>query len=331
MNKFLFLFLFSIFTFAQVSVSSRHVGGLKKIKTEEFSKIKNTKTIFVLSDVYTTNEYNQMLTDTWTFTPYEVVKIDDFDLTKYDFDKTSFVLLGGHTIDVTLKSGSIVTKYFTYVDLFMFNKNKKNKEIEKYKAKSVKKQKKYFLFTENREEFARFYLLPNHELLLDLFKGNTSFPIFRIPGFFNYKLGFLKNYFQFINNKMINNESYWFYQNSSTSEFKQLKTKKLYVPSYIITHLSGDDEEKINSKLEDYFKDYDYKYELIDDDVLNKKILEGEEFYYLRYARVNTERFLQVINSKTGEIVYANYITGMAIKLKPKHIKELSKDISKSK
>jgi len=331
MRYILFFLFFSSFAFTQVSVSSQHVGGLKPIKKEDFSRFKNTKTIFILSEVFTHDEYKEVLSESWTLTPYELVNKNDVNLENYDLEKTSFALLGGHIVNIQKSSGLSFNKYFTYVDFFMFDKEKKLKEIEEYKKKSNKRKENYDLLAAKRENFARFYLLPNNELLKSLFIGNISFEIYKKPSFFNYKLGFLKNYFQFINDKMTKNESYWFYQNSSTLEFKQLKSKTLYVPSYVITHLSGEDEDSKNAKLEDYFKDYEYKYELMDDDVLNKKILEGEEFYYLRYARVNTERFLQVVNSKNGNIVYANYITGMSVSLKPKHIKELSKDISKAK
>lgn len=325
------LMLFTTFSFAQVSISARHIGNLKKIDQEDFTKFKNTKTIFILSEVYTIQDYNKILSEAWKITPFEVIYIKDLNLGDYDLSKTSFSLIGGHIINIQKSSGSSYNKYYTYIDFFMFNKEKKLKEFKEYEKKSDKKKQKHDLLAENREEFARLYLLPNDELLLSLFRGDVSFEIYKKPSFYNYKLGFLKNYFQFINNKMAKNESYWFYQNSSTSEFKELKTKTLYIPSYIITHLSGDDEESKNAKLEDFFKDYDYKYELLNDDIINQKILANEEFYYLRYARVNGERFIQVVNSKNGNIVYANYVTGLSISLKPKHIKEISKEISKAK
>lgn len=75
---------------------------------------------------------------------------------------------------------------------------------------------------------------------------------------------------------------------------------------------------------------YNYKYEVISDEELNNKILNNEELYYLRYVRMNAERFLQVVNSKTGEIIYRNYITGMSYNIKSKDIKELNDKIKKA-
>ena len=63
---------------------------------------------------------------------------------------------------------------------------------------------------------------------------------------------------------------------------------------------------------------------------MNNKILNNEELYYLRYVRMNAERFLQVVNSKTGEIIYRNYITGMSYNIKSKDIKELNDKIKKA-
>jgi hypothetical protein len=325
------LFILTSFSVqSQVSISSEHYGRLKNIKKEEFARFKKTKTIFILSNVFTVEEYTKVISDSWTITPFEIVNIKDVDLSNYDLEKTSFALLGAQIVNIQKSSGMNYNKYFTYFDFFIYERDKKKKEIEKYKNMSDNKKEKYNILNYYKDNFARFYLLPNSDLLLSLYNGDASFDIFSKESFYNYKLGFLKNYFQFINNKMDKNESYWFYQNTTTSEFKELKSKTLYIPSYISEHLSGDDKMYTKSIFEELFADYEYKYEFIEDNILNQKILAGEEFYYLRYARVNTERFLQVVNSKNGEIIYADYITGLSVSLKPKHIKELSKAVSKS-
>jgi hypothetical protein len=331
------LILFSSSISSQISISASHVGRLKEIKQEDFNKFKKTKTIFLLSNIYSNEEYDQVLKSSWNITDYEIISFKDFDINNYSLEKNSFAVLGGHIVEFQTKNG-LFRKYFTYVEFFMFDEKDKLKEVNKFKEMSQKKKDKYDILEKNRLNFARFYLLPTNDYLMDCInlKGidYLSNRTFNEDVFYNYKLGFLKNYFQFINNKISNSENYWFYQeNSHTKKLVDLKTKTLYVPAYLIKHLVRDENnnEKVDEKLEDYFKDYSYKYELIEDDVVNTKILNNEEFYYLRYARVNSERFIQIVNSKTGEIVYTNYITGMSIRLKPKHIEEISKTISKSK
>ena len=335
---FLFILLFVMsLNFAQVSVSASHVGRLKEIKQEDFDKFKKTKTIFLLSNIYSKEEYVQVLKSSWNITDYEIINFKDFDINDYSLEKNSFAVLGGHIVEVQTKTSSY-RKYFTYVEFFMFDEKDKLKEINKFKEMSQKKKDKYDILEKNRLNFARFYLLPTNDFLIDVIKKKgmdyLSNRTFNEEVFYNYKLGFLKNYFQFINDKISNNENYWFYQEDSfTEKIADLKSKTLYVPAYLMKHLVRDEEnnEKVDEKLEDYFKDYSYKYELIEDDEINNKILNNEEFYYLRYARVNAERFIQIVNSKTGEIIYTNYKSGMSIRLKPKHIEEISKIISKSK
>ncbi|HRV55265.1 MAG TPA: hypothetical protein P5264_06980, partial [Mangrovimonas sp.] len=77
---------------------------------------------------------------------------------------------------------------------------------------------------------------------------------------------------------------------------------------------------------------YDYNYKFIDNDKLDEKILSGEEFYYLKYVRVNSQKFVSIINGKTGEVVYRNYYAGTAFSynLKSKNIKQLNGLIRKA-
>ena len=89
----------------------------------------------------------------------------------------------------------------------------------------------------------------------------------------------------------------------------------------------SDGEDKEVEKL---FSKYDYDYEFISTEDLDKAIEENKEFYYLRYARANAERFVQVVNSKTGEVIFREYITGLGYNLKAKNLGYLSDVIAKS-
>lgn len=123
------------------------------------------------------------------------------------------------------------------------------------------------------------------------------------------------------------------YKDDFLPELKKLTNNKLYIPSYMTIKYNGwtgKDSEGDDENIQKIFKKYDYKYEVISDEELNRKILNNEELYYLRYVRMNAERFLQVVNSKTGEIIYRNYITGLSYKIKSKHIKELNSKIKKA-
>lgn len=123
------------------------------------------------------------------------------------------------------------------------------------------------------------------------------------------------------------------YEDDYLPDLKKLATHKLYIPSYMnikFNGWTGQDSEADDNNIDDIFKKYEYQYEIISDDDLNNRILDNQELYYLRYVRMNAERFLQVVNSKTGEIIYRNYITGLSYKIKSKHIKDLNGDIKKA-
>ena len=77
------------------------------------------------------------------------------------------------------------------------------------------------------------------------------------------------------------------------------------------------------------FKYYDYKYQIISSEELNKKIMNNEPIYYLMYVRLNSDRFLSVVNAQTGEVVYRAYHS-LGYVLRSSIIKKLNKAIKKA-
>ena len=151
--------------------------------------------------------------------------------------------------------------------------------------------------------------------------------------FFNDSPGMLKNYFQKVNQQLEKEQVYWMYGGDYLPEIKNLTSQKLYIPSYMgikYNAWKGIDGEEDEENIHDLLKKYDYDYEMIEENDLSNKILENEEFYYLRYVRVNAELFLQIINSKTGEIVYRDYMTGMSYRIKGKHISNINSKIKRA-
>jgi hypothetical protein len=63
---------------------------------------------------------------------------------------------------------------------------------------------------------------------------------------------------------------------------------------------------------------------------LETKILNNEEFYYLNFGYYL--RYFQIVNSKTGEVIYKVYPNGMMkANLKESDFKDLAKAINKQK
>jgi hypothetical protein len=126
----------------------------------------------------------------------------------------------------------------------------------------------------------------------------------------NWGPGILKNYLQILMQMLDAGKEVKLYsQQLEDPKVKELKNKTLYVPDYVLTKFnkfSGDETKKHEEK--DIFEDYKFKYQLLPIAELNKKILEDKEpFYYLVYIKSSTDKFLTIINSSTGEIIYKVY------------------------
>lgn len=331
----LLVFIIGFSSMAQISVSNKHIGGLSKLKKENLSKFKKTETIFVLSTIYDKQEYEAILKDIWTVTPYKIIPASEFSKVDYLSDKYSIVELGGHKVNSTMASGGSYYSLFTYIDVKMYNNKKINSKLSKLSPKKRKK-KINGIFNDNEINIARILIFPKDEFIHTSmgYDMNSIFTtLYTEDVFFNYKPGFLRNYFQKINNLLKKGESYWLYRNDHTPGLRNLASKTLYIPSYMTIKYDswrGKDSEENEENITKIFKKYNYKFEIIADDLLSDKIMNGENIYYLRYVRMNAERFLQVVNAKTGEILYRKYMSGFSYKLKSKHITELNSKIRKS-
>ncbi|NJX15000.1 hypothetical protein [Tamlana crocina] len=352
--KILLLFLLiSIQNHSQIFVGTRHIGKSSKFeKGGALERFKNTETIFVLSNIYEKEVYEQIIDNSWNITPYKVVKFEDFNLEDYLNDKYSIAEISGTVVVKDMKYGGTTSKLFTYVDFKLYDSKSIFEEKNKLSSEKWTKRKEKIL-AQNFSIIAGFYLYQKDDFIHIAEPSNKAFDAFTtkigildtpeymnsVIGamysknvFLNYKPGFLKNYLQKINNLLLKGELYWMDENDFLPELKKLASHKLYVPSYMTIKYNGwtrGDKEKNDKNIEDIFAKYDYKYEIISDEELNNKIMKNEELYYLRYVRMNTERFLQVVNAKTGDIVYRNYISGLSYNIKSKHIKELNDKIKK--
>ena len=327
--------------FSQVSVSSKHIGGVKGFKKGFLEKFKKTETIFVLSTIYEIEEYQKILDEIWTVTPFRIIDAEEFEIREFLGSKYSIAQMSGIRKEIQSESGRTYPVVYTYFDIKVYDKAMIQKKLSKMSPKK-RKEKRSEIMEMYSSDIARFFLYPNDEFIEEVYKGtkqndNIAFivdAIFHRDVFFNYKLGFLKNYLQKINNLLEEEKLNWVYGNNFINEVANLADETLYIPSYLLNKFNiwkKVHQMQDESYLDELFKSYEYDYELIDDNALNDKILNGEEFYYLRYARTNSERFIDVINSKTGEIVHSQYMIGITSNVKDKNIKELSKCVSKTR
>jgi hypothetical protein len=191
-----------------------------------------------------------------------------------------------------MKSGGTIASLFTDIDIKLDDSASLLKKVNKLSAKKKAKRIK-ILLDDNSFSIARFYLYPK-DTFIGVAIGSKMTAIFRAlyseDVFFNYKPGLLKNYFQKINTLLKKEELYWMYEDDYSPELKKLAGNKLYVPSYIAIQYTGwtrKDSEADNKTIEELFKKYEYHYQIISDEELSDQILHNEEFYYLRYVRMN--------------------------------------------
>ena len=346
-------FLISLVSNSQISVGARHVGGKKSFSKGVLDKLKATETIFILSNVYDKDTYENLLKDTWTITPYKLISFEDFKIEDYLNDAYSFVELGGHIkIKEPKYGGGAITRLYTYIDFKMYDNTSIIEAKTKLSDKKWKKNKRK-VFSSNTIKIARIYLFQKEDLITNAanFSVFDSYDnirnevktspeyvekvinmLYNKDVFFNYKKGYLKNYFQKLNTLIDDEQTYWMYEEDYTPELKQLQTKKLYIPSYLTVKYNGftiEDMPNTNAYIDELFNKYTFDYEVISDEELNDKIMQNEELYYLRYVRMNNERFIQIVNSKNGEIVYRNYLTGLSYNIKSKNIKQINDKIKK--
>ncbi len=148
--------------------------------------------------------------------------------------------------------------------------------------------------------------------------------------FRNWGPGFLKNYIQ---NLMVlfnsGKEKSKYKESLNEKELAQVKNKTLYIPDYVFikfNKFNGNESEEFKEK--DIFKDYPYTYKVLTTEELNKMILDEEAapFYYLTYIKSSTDKYISVVNSKTGEFVYSQY-SAASYNMKAGDVKDLAKKL----
>jgi hypothetical protein len=312
---------------------------------ESFERFKKSETIFILSDIYDTATYESILKDSWTITPYKVIKKAAFNPEEYISDKYSFVVVENHI--VMNKFEDQYTNTIPGIYLFMFKMEDKQKELAKFIKMSEEKKDGYDLMLRNRINMRSIVLQPNEALIKLMLVDerlrteryilrDIEKQIDKSESFHSYKPGFLKNYFQFINTMFLAGKiKSKFTDDVALPALKELKKQILYIPNYATLHydpLSGKEKAVEKSVVDELFKDYKYKYEILTADQISDKIMAGEDFYYLRYTRSTMEKFIQIVNSKSGEIVYSRKYTGLTnYQIESSYFKDLKKAVDTGK
>lgn len=317
---FLTAFLFSLAaTFnanSQIAISN----------SSEIAKIKNGTTYIAMKDPDSekAKEYVNAFKNNWSISKIEFIKYSEIE--KFISAENSFLTIGGYetkTQFIKLYENGTRKNGINYANTHIF--------LELWTC-----DEKYFQDKEKKKEFensdkiqvARIELYTDFETLAD--PDNIFQSDYDMNGHVrNWGPGILKNYIQALMSYLTKNEGKkLFSEISNTQEMENLKNEILYVPDFVLTKFNkftGDETKKHDE--EKIFKDYDLKYKLITTDELNEKILtDTTKFYYLIYIKSSTDKYISVINSQTGEIIYSTYSSG-SYNIKSKDLKNLQKKI----
>lgn len=287
--------------------------GHSKLSKSDLEDFKNSTTYFVIDEGLGLFQvqFESILNDVWNITPFRVITDKNFN--KNLSENNSYARF--HSFSVTKESSlTTSTSSYTVFDFFMPKKLKKTRKGEyKWRSKRV----------------ASIYFTIDVAARKDVVKEKT-----KIGGdIINYRLGYIKNAFQKVNDGLLNKESNDIYEDFvNKNELKKLKNQKLYFEEDLIYGYNAFSiKEKDAFTKEELFEDYQFDYEVITSDELNENILSAtEDFYYLMYNQINSNKILTIVNGKTGETVFQEH-KKMSFNLKPKDLKQLSKSIEKAK
>ena len=315
MHYFIILFFIGIFSsYSQTAVGDIKVRtdyGFSKINNKGFDKLKGAKTFFVrpkqFTNDYSIEEYQNVFDKVWTVSPVTVINHDE--------------------LNQNVEVGNLIIRFKSYT------RNVQGKGIAygfnyfKFGLVDKKKVKDDGNFKWWEDFNAVISFTANATARVDMNIGKDT-----INGdLLDYRLGYLKNYIQQINDAIENQKNYEFYKDlENKAELRKLRNAPLLVPENIIYRFNALTGRERDRSTDDLFENYSYNFEVIEESELNEKILnEQDSFYYLMYHQTNSNKIITIVNGVSGEIIYRTS-KNMSYNMKPKDIKALSKTISKS-
>jgi hypothetical protein len=309
----LLLFLTPLLGLSQVRVGdfSYSKNKLKKLNEKNLKRFTNTQTTFVFPNFFPKSSYENILGQVWDVTPYKVIYEDDFTGGDLKIDD-ALARFQSVEIEETTRLGMIKTYSYTFLDFNVVDKVKKKKKENTWSVSRVGA----IYFTEG--------IKMRKQIALPSFAEEVDMDLI------NFRLGYLKNYLQLINEKLKNKKSIDIYDDYTLPELKNLKNHILYIDSNLLYGFNAFFvREKKSPEIEKLMKDYPFKYEVVDYKMLEEKIFsENNDFYYLMYNQINYNKIINIVNGRTGNVVYQEYTT-MSYNIKPKDLKKISSKITK--
>lgn len=274
--------------------------------TKELAKLKGGTTYITMRDpaAPASQPYIEVFKQYWTFSKPEFIKYSEVD--KYLGKGGSFFSIGGYASTAFFgkpndpMGGGSYTNTHIYLELWTPDAD--------FVEKAAKSKKKQELKDKDKTQYARIELYTDFETLA--MPDNIFRKQYDGDGHIrNWGPGILKNQLQYLMSQLDKAEKRSLYASDSDGQkLKALQKQVLYVPDFALikfNKFNGDESKRLDEK--EIFEDYKYKYELITTQQLNDKILSGEQFYYMIYIKSSTDKYINVIDSQTGDVIYADY------------------------
>lgn len=319
----LFFIIFS--ATAQVSIG-RSVSPtnlyIRGIHEKYFDFLETSTSYLIVPESLDFESTKSIISDVWTYNDIVFVAAEDYDEDRLMEKGNAIIRI--HDTGYSMqreqhgRATRTVNSWFAYkfeliayYDVTVNKKGKKNPDVLKLAD---------ICFTQSMHH--RYKMQPTYkEKKAESFKDE--------PDFYNFQLGFIKNYFQILNKGLTERRTLDLEEKViDESNIKLLKNQTLFAPEWILKRVNPFTAilKKVETP-EDLFEDYDYSYEMLSHDELNNKILSGEEFYYLMHTQFNEHQILSIINSVTGAIIYS--AEKKSYNISSKDIRGISKAISK--
>lgn len=280
-----------------------HGQNSKRFKQFDSSvqNVKETTTVFIFNEQYSINEYKNMLTDTWTVTPFEVIYNKDFDIMTYVDKKYSIVSIGSFYSTSTFEdrnlnriSTSGINYFYTcsYLDLNQVPNTEVEANIYKYYSRDVGS----FLLSPSLSFEVKYS--NNSDQIKNLRKNNAftlNETLYKPNIFTNYDLYSLKMHFKELNfmiennTKRIHKEGVSLIKKKSKKSIESLVTDTLYIP---------------NDIPEKNYQKYKYPYKVVSKKELERVVLSNKSIKYVSPFMDDhiaaQENVTRIIDSNTG-------------------------------
>ncbi|WP_179335018.1 hypothetical protein [Winogradskyella costae] len=325
--------LLSIFSvYSQVNIGrKRGLGNLYVVEHKDklFDIVKKTTTYFVVPDSLDFDETKKTIEEIWTFNSIKFISEADYQNDKLISTDNSIIKFQDQNYIKTKETmGANDKRIVGAIDLYKFqmfyyeNVSKKNNGKIKSEigqiAEIIFTPEIYYRFLAKKVDYTGDFEIGYisksdafnsgiNEITSTSKDDGNSYKYIKNPSSYNFHLGYIKNYFQILNNKLTDNESLKIRDDiKNKDKLKELKSKTLYVPNWLLKEYSTFKLMVTKVlKSEELFEDYKYDYKVLSNEELNSKILNKDDFYYLMHTSYNGEKVITIINSLTGDVIYS--------------------------